>query len=89
MIRSHFQRFVAEATVPDETQQPLGPDCLYGLYTSWCLLHNISPVQDIAFRAAMKQCGVDWHTSPRRITGAAAADYILESYSLPSWGVSP
>jgi hypothetical protein len=32
MTKSHFERFLAEATVPDETQGSLGPDCLYGVY---------------------------------------------------------
>jgi hypothetical protein len=80
MTKSHFERFLVEATIPDETQHPLGPDCFYGLYTSWCLLHNITPVQDFTFRSAMERCGIDWRTSRRRMIGPAAADYILESY---------
>ena len=80
MTKSHFERFLVEATVPDETEQLLGPDCLYGLYTSWCLLHNITPVQDRDFRAAMERRGVEWCSNRRRIIGPAAADYLLESY---------
>ena len=82
MATSHFERFLREATVPDELHSPLGPDCLYGLYTSWCLLHNISPVEDIAFRSAMRRCGVDPRNSRRRMTGQAATDYILASPAL-------
>ncbi len=80
MATSHFERFLLEATVPDETRRPLGPDSLRGLYTSWCLLHNITPVEDVTFRSAMQRCGVDLRNSHRRITGQAARDYILASY---------
>ncbi|MDQ0077678.1 hypothetical protein [Arthrobacter oryzae] len=80
MATSHFERFLLDATVPDETHCPLGPDCLYGLYTSWCLLHSITPVGDITFRTAMRHHGIDLHNSRRRMTGPAAADYILASY---------
>jgi hypothetical protein len=77
---SHFDKFLLDATVPDETHRPLGPDCLYGLYTSWCLLHKIKPVADIVFRAAMERRGIDLTSSHRRMAGPAATDYILESY---------
>lgn len=80
MATSHFNRFLLEATVPDHTHFPLGPDCLYGLYTSWCLLHNIRPVDDISFRSGMERCGIDLHSTRRRMRGPAAADYILASY---------
>ncbi|WLQ05943.1 hypothetical protein [Arthrobacter oryzae] len=80
MAISHFERFLLDATAPDDTHCPLGPDCLYGLYTSWCLLHSIAPVDDIAFRAAMERCGIDLRNSRRRMKGPAAADYILSSY---------
>ena len=45
IVISHFQRFLDEATVPDPEAAVLGPDCLYGLYVSWCLLHRIRPVE--------------------------------------------
>jgi hypothetical protein len=80
MAISHFEQFLLEATVPDETRHPLGPDCLYGLYTSWCLLHNITPAEDVTFRSAMKRCGINLNNSRRRMAGQAAADYILASY---------
>lgn len=80
MAISHFEQFLLEATVPNETQRPLGPDCLYGLYTSWCLLHNITPAEDITFRSAMERCGINLNNSRRRMAGQAAADYILSSY---------
>jgi hypothetical protein len=80
MATSHFERFLLEATAPDETHWPMGPDCLYGLYISWCVLHSITPVEDITFRAAMQRRGVDLRNSRRRMTGQAATDYILASY---------
>ena len=83
MVISHFDRFLLDATVLDETQRPLGPDCLYGLYTSWCLLHKIVPVADVTFRGAMERRRIDLITSRRRIVGQAARDYILASYPDP------
>lgn len=80
MATSHFEQFLLDATIPDGTHRPLEPDCLYGLYTSWCVLHNITPVEDIAFRTAMERCGVHPGRSRRRMTGPAAMDYILASY---------
>ncbi|MDR6504653.1 hypothetical protein [Arthrobacter oryzae] len=80
MAISHFDRFLLDATVPDDTHCPLGADCLYGLYTSWCLLHSITPVGDITFRSAMQRRGIDLQNSRRRMIGPAAADYILSSY---------
>jgi hypothetical protein len=81
MVTSHYEQFLDEATVPDpDTDCPLGPDCLYGLYTSWCLLQGMEPKSDITFRAAMHRCGIDVHDSRLRMTGPAMADYILSSY---------
>ncbi|WP_306915362.1 MULTISPECIES: hypothetical protein [unclassified Arthrobacter] len=80
MATSHFERFLLEATVSDETRRPLEPDCLYGLYTSWCLLHHINPTAETTFRAAMHRQGIHRHHSRLRMTGPAAADYILASY---------
>jgi hypothetical protein len=81
MAASHFQQFLDEATHFDpDTDSPLGPDCLYGLYTSWCLLHGIKPKPDTVFRVGMNRCGIDIHNSSRSMCGAAAADYILFSY---------
>ncbi|MDQ0850971.1 hypothetical protein QFZ65_002909 [Arthrobacter sp. B3I9] len=81
MAPSHFEQFLDEATVPDpDTDCPLGPDCLYGLYTSWCLIKGLEPKPDITFRGAMHRCGVDIYDSRLRMTGPAMADYILSSY---------
>ena len=81
MSASHFQQFLNEATMPDPSGDSLlGPDCLYGLYVSWAALHGLSPKPDQAFRAGMLRCGVDVRNSRLRMTGPAAADYILSSY---------
>jgi hypothetical protein len=75
MAISHFERLLLDATVPDETQRPLDPDYLYGLYTSWCLLHHITPVEDITFRSAMARRRIDLTQDG----GADRNDYILAS----------
>jgi len=80
MAISHVERFLLEATAPDECESPLGPDCLYGLYTSWCMLHRITPVDDIGFRSAMRRCGVNVDNCRRRMVGATAVDYLLATY---------
>ncbi|NUP57889.1 MAG: hypothetical protein HOQ06_00225 [Pseudarthrobacter sp.] len=81
MASSHIQQFLDEATTPDPSRDfPLGPDCLYGLYVSWCRLHGFVAKPDQAFRAGMRRCGVDVRNSQLRMKGPAAADYILSSY---------
>ena len=81
MAVSHFEQFLDQATSFDpDTDCPLGRDCLYGLYTSWCLLHGHDPQPDVAFWAAMRQCGIDLGNTRLQMKGPAAADYILSSY---------
>ena len=85
MAPSHFQQFLSDATSPDpDTDSPLGPDCMYGLYTSWCLIQGLAPKSDSSFRAGMRRCGVNLRGTRRRMKGRAAADYILASYPLAS-----
>lgn len=80
MTTSHITQFLLEATIPDKEQKPLGPDCLYGLYTSWCFLHHITPLEDRHFREALRSHGLEPTGSRRRMIGPAAADYLLSSY---------
>ncbi|MFJ6346939.1 hypothetical protein ACIQLM_15550 [Pseudarthrobacter oxydans] len=81
MAISHFQQFLDQATVFDPSNDGgLGPDCLYGLYVSWAVLSGLEPKPDQAFRAGMHRCGIDLANSKLRMTGPAAADYILYSY---------
>jgi hypothetical protein len=78
---SHFQQFLHDATSPaPDTDSPLGPDCLYGLYTSWCLLQGMAPKPVASFRAGMRLCRINVHRGRLRMKGRAAADYILASY---------
>jgi hypothetical protein len=67
MPTSHFEDFLNDATAPN-TDSTMGPDCLYGLYVSWCLIHSLEPAADISFRAAMHRCGIDVHNSGLRMT---------------------
>ena len=81
MSISHYQRFLDEATILDPTCDcPLGPDCLYGLYVSWCLLKDLQPQSDAAFGAALERLGIDINDSKLMMHGPAAAEYILASY---------
>ena len=81
MAPSHFKDFLDQATVSDPNMdRALGPDPLYGLYVSWCLLQNADPRPNAIFRSAMRGCGVDVRGSRLRMTGPAAADYIMASY---------
>lgn len=81
MAASHFEQFLDQTTIPVlDTDCPLTPDCLYGLYVSWCALHGIEPRPDFTFRAGMYRCGVDVHDTRLRMVGPAAADYILATY---------
>ncbi|CAI3799363.1 hypothetical protein [Pseudarthrobacter sp. MM222] len=81
MATSHFQQFLRDATSPaPDTDCPLGADCLYGLYTSWCLLQGMAPKPGRSFRAGMRLCRVNVHHGRLRMKGRAAAAYILASY---------
>jgi hypothetical protein len=81
MATSQYQHFLDQATISDPTSDCiLGPDCLYGLYVSWCLLKGVQPHSDAAFRTAMARCGIDVANSGLMMTGPAAAEYILSSY---------
>lgn len=79
MAVSHFQRFLSEATTPDpDPTRRLSEDQLYGLYISWCQANHCPPASDSDFRAAIRQHHV--RLPSLRITGPAAADYILATY---------
>ncbi|MFE4545668.1 hypothetical protein [Arthrobacter sp. NPDC056727] len=80
MDATQFDLFVAEAlTTERETDTVLGPDELYGLYTSWCLIHKVQPDAPEALFAALKERGIDPENCELAMTGPAAADYILAS----------
>ena len=81
MASSQFQQFLTEATTDIAAgDAPLQPDTLYGLYVSWATLHGLAPHPEHNFRNGMRDCGVDIRHCSLRMTGPAAADYILNSY---------
>jgi hypothetical protein len=81
MTVSHFDRFLNEATAPDrDGGLSLRKDQLYGLYTSWCILNQSTPAPGAAFWSAMKDHRIRSSDSGLRMTGPAAADYILATY---------
>lgn len=81
MANSQYDQFLQEATTVDpESDSALGRDPLYGLYTSWCFLHQTPPRPEDVFWAAMKKKHIRPGHCGLRMKGPAAADYILASY---------
>ncbi|ABK04553.1 hypothetical protein Arth_3175 [Arthrobacter sp. FB24] len=75
---SKIDRFLSEATAPDQDgDASLRKDQLYGLYTSWCMLNQCIPAAAGEFWSEMKTRRIRSTDSRLRMTGAAAADYIL------------
>jgi hypothetical protein len=75
---SKIDRFLSEATAPDQDgDASLRKDQLYGLYTSWCILNQCIPASAGEFWSEMKTRRIRSTDSRLRMTGAAAADYIL------------
>ena len=80
MPANHFEDFLAEAVVPDrEPGLGLGRDELYGLYTSWCLLHKAQLQSPDALWHALSEHGINPDSNNLSMTGPAAADYIVAS----------
>jgi hypothetical protein len=78
---SQYDQFLKEATVSAVASGPApGPDCLYGVYTSWCLLFHRRPGPENAFWEAMRKKKIRPGKTPLQITGPAAVDYILSTY---------
>ncbi|MGO4187847.1 hypothetical protein [Pseudarthrobacter sp. TAF60_1] len=82
MANTQFDQFLEEATIAadDQSDTTLGRDGLYGLYTSWCFLHQSVPQPEDAFWAAMRKKHIKPERKGLRMKGPAAADYILASY---------
>jgi hypothetical protein len=73
MPATHFEEFIAEAVIPDREPE------LYGLYTSWCLLHKAPLQPPEALWAALLDHGINPDSNNLSMTGPAAADYIVAS----------
>ncbi|MEN8584813.1 hypothetical protein ABFP37_19160 [Burkholderia sp. RS01] len=78
---SPFGRFLDEAIAADREAGPgLGPDALYGLYTSWCLItHSPAAPPRVLFKALKDLHGISPTSNALAMTGPAATDYILAS----------
>ncbi|MEW1808850.1 hypothetical protein [Pseudarthrobacter sp. NPDC080039] len=88
METQDYIRFVQECIAADTVDDHiLSEDQIYGLYLSWCALHEQTPGPCESFWAAMSGQGIherraNNHRSIRpglRMTGPAALDYILAS----------
>ncbi|AOT04414.1 hypothetical protein [Arthrobacter sp. U41] len=78
---AHIDRFLAEATIEGmDDATSLGKDQLYGLYISWCLLHDAAPRPVSGFWAALKSHRISPGRTGLRMAGPAATDYILATY---------
>jgi hypothetical protein len=85
---SHFDRFLSEAIAVDrEAGAGLGPDALYGLYTSWCLMTDAHTATARAlFKALKDRHGISSSNNALAMTGPAARNYILASAPNVIWG---
>lgn len=80
MSRPHFEAFFAQAIDEEKDRDTgLGPDELYGLYTSWCLLNNEEPQPSAALWEALKAHNIMPGHNHVGMKGPAAADYIISS----------
>ena len=80
MNATKFDEFIAEAlTTERETDTVFGRDELYGLYTSWGLIHQLQPAAPGSLFTALRERGIDPENCELAMTGPAAADYILAS----------
>jgi hypothetical protein len=81
MATSHFRQFLDAATAPAlGTDSLLGPGCLCGLRTSWCLLHGMTFKHDASFRSGMRMRCINVHGGRPRLQDRAAPAYIFTSY---------
>lgn len=82
MAQTQYDQFLQEATIAtdDQSDMTLGRDGLYGLYTSWCFLHQSVPQPEDAFWSAMREKQIEPGRKGLRMKGPAAADYILASH---------
>jgi hypothetical protein len=82
-----YATFVQDCIAADTTEDHgITEDDMYGLYLSWCILHQQPPTPCESFWAAMSNMGFHEqissnhrHIQGLRMTGPAAVDYILSS----------
>ncbi|MFF1255015.1 hypothetical protein ACFVYC_21310 [Pseudarthrobacter sp. NPDC058329] len=80
MSHPHFEVFLAQAIDEGQDKEAgLGPDELYGLYTSWCLLNKEEPQPPEALWEALKAHRIKPEHNHLGMKGPAAADYIIAS----------
>lgn len=80
MSHPHFEVFFAQALDEEHAKdRGLGPDELYGLYTSWCLLNNEEPQSPAALWEALRAHKITPRHNHVGMKGPAAADYIIAS----------
>ncbi|MHC6232029.1 hypothetical protein ACX5I6_21075 [Arthrobacter sp. MMS24-T111] len=78
--RPHFEAFFAQAIDEEKDKDTgLGPDELYGLYTSWCLLNKEKPRPPAALWEALKAHNITPGHNHVGMKGPAAADYFISS----------
>lgn len=77
---SAFSGFLAQAIDEGQDKEAgLGPDGLYGLYTSWCLLNKEEPQASEALWEALKAHQITPGHNHVGTQGPAAANYIIAS----------
>ncbi len=76
----HFDAFLSEAVNGDPgSDNGLGCEELFGLYTSWCLLTGRVPRPPKALWHALHERGITPGRNTLAMTGPAARDYIVSS----------
>ncbi|TLM86493.1 hypothetical protein FDW83_01720 [Pseudarthrobacter sp. NamE2] len=80
MTHPHFEAFLTQAVDDGQDREMgLGPDELYGLYTSWCLLNSEEPQAPKALWQALEKHDIKPGHNHLGMKGPAAADYIIAS----------
>lgn len=80
MAHSQFDLFLEEATYFDQaSDSTLDRDQFFGLYMSWCFINQHVPGPEDTFWAAMED-KMPGGRKGVRMTGPAAADYIVTTY---------
>lgn len=77
---THVDEFLHEAVNTNPgSDNGLGCEVLFGLYTSWCLLTGHPPQPEEALWHALRERGITPARNNLAMTGPAATDYIVSS----------